>query len=686
MLENGTVVAGYRIEGLLGHGGMGSVYRATQLSLGRTVALKVLASQLGADEHFRQRFRREGLVQAAMEHPNIVTVFEAGETEQHELFLAMQLVTGQNLKELVRAGVLHPQRTIAILRPVADALDVAHAAGLIHRDIKPQNILVGARDRAYLADFGLTRAIGDQGLTRTGQFLGTCAYIAPEQALGQTVSGLSDVYSLAAVLFECLAGEEPYARDSEPALLLAHIHDPPPRITERRRELSEDLDDVIGRGMAKRPDERYPRASELILAAERALQPTRPAGPRPTRITPRRAPAPEPEEGHVAGERQTTAGARPAGVLTVVGGDPDPGGDDTAAAATAQAAADVTPLEPPQASAVARPPAPAPAEADAGAAATRSWTSRPALRLAALVVPLAVGAGLLGLALAGSSPPERSSEGASRQVRTGPIALTYPGSWSSQPPIEVPGLDLGGATAVAPDGGDQDQQLFAGRLEATGPGLLPSAFVDRLDETPARDDPVQLGDVEAYRYAGLRPEGMSGRLTLYVAPTSEGVATVGCHAPEDAAGGFMADCERLASSLRLATDTRAFPLGPSDEYASRVRSAMRTLNQRRGPARRELAGARTPARQAAAAASLARLTRAAAADVDPSGEDPAVQEPGGTLATSLRRTASAYDRLAAAARRSDRAGYREARADVRRSEAAVQESLDAFEPLGYSSG
>ena len=185
MLTTGSEVAGYRIEGILGHGGMGVVYEARQLSLDRHVALKLLAPQLGMDDSFRERFRHEGRIQAALDHPHIVTVLEAGEIDEG-LYLAMRLIEGATLKDLIIARELEVARTLRLLTPIADALDTAHEAGLIHRDIKPQNILVGARDHAYLADFGLTKAIDDAGLTRTGQFVGTVDYIAPEQIRGET--------------------------------------------------------------------------------------------------------------------------------------------------------------------------------------------------------------------------------------------------------------------------------------------------------------------------------------------------------------------------------------------------------------------------------------------------------------------------------------------------------------------
>src|SRR3954468_13223650 len=264
------MLAGYRVEGVLGQGGMGVVYEATQLSLNRTVALKLLAGQLGDDPAFRERFRREGLLQAQIDHPNIVTVYEAGNTDEG-LFLAMRLVRGPNLKDMIIARELDAGRSLRILTPVADALDAAHAEGLIHRDIKPQNILVSGRDHAYLADFGLTKAPGEKSLTKTGQFVGTLDYISPEQIRGKSASKQSDIYALAAVLYECLSGVVPYPKDSGGAVLYAHMSDEPPSVTEARPDLPAALDDVIRKAMSKNPEERHQSASELMRDAEEAF-------------------------------------------------------------------------------------------------------------------------------------------------------------------------------------------------------------------------------------------------------------------------------------------------------------------------------------------------------------------------------------------------------------------------------
>jgi serine/threonine protein kinase len=252
---------------------MGAVYEATQLSLNRVVALKLLAPNLSDDPGFRARFEREGQVQAALDHDHIVTVYEAG-TSEYGLFLAMRMIAGPTLKNLILDGELDPRRTVRLLAQVASALDAAHEAGLIHRDIKPQNILIGKGDHAYLADFGLIKAPDEARLTGTGQFIGTIDYVAPEQIQGDPATPASDCYSLTGVLYECLTGEVPFPKPSEAATLHAHVMSPPPTVSELRPDLPPALDGVIAQGMAKDPWVRPSLAAELIQAASRALSST----------------------------------------------------------------------------------------------------------------------------------------------------------------------------------------------------------------------------------------------------------------------------------------------------------------------------------------------------------------------------------------------------------------------------
>jgi streptogramin lyase len=247
----GSTVAGYRLDALIARGGMGVVYRATHLGLERQVALKVIARELADREGFRERFLRESRLAASLDHPAVVPVFDSREVDG-ELIVAMRLVAGGDLRRTIdREGPLPPVRAIALLGQVAEALDTAHAAGIVHRDVKPHNVLVEG-DRAFLSDFGLAKALGESGAQQSGtSVVGTAEYMSPEQWRGSSVGPAADVYSLGCVLFEALTGIVPYARkeaDTEP-------------------EMPEGLDAVIERAVAKDPAERYPSAGALIAAA-----------------------------------------------------------------------------------------------------------------------------------------------------------------------------------------------------------------------------------------------------------------------------------------------------------------------------------------------------------------------------------------------------------------------------------
>jgi len=267
----GSEVVGYRIDELIGRGGMGVVYRAFDLRLKRTVALKLVTPELALDERFRERFARETELAISLEHPNVVPIHDAGDVAGR-LYLAMRLVPGTDLRKLLRAeGALEPSRAIAICRQVANALDAAHAKGLVHRDVKPSNILLDEAEHVYLADFGLTRRLEEEGQAGEGRSVGTPAYLAPEQIEGGPVDGRADVYSLGCVLYECLTGETPFVRDSRLAVAWAHLEEEPPSASERNPELPEAIDAVLRGAMAKSPDERYRTCAALIEATEAAF-------------------------------------------------------------------------------------------------------------------------------------------------------------------------------------------------------------------------------------------------------------------------------------------------------------------------------------------------------------------------------------------------------------------------------
>jgi len=297
----GETFAGYRIESVLGRGGMGAVYLATHERLNRRVALKVLVPELADDETFRTRFIRESQLAASLEHPNVIPIHDANEVNG-VLYLAMRYVEGPNLRALIKErGHLAPERTLEIVGQVGGALDAAHRAGLVHRDVKPANILIGERGtHAYLCDFGLAKRTSSEGVTRTGSFLGTVDYCAPEQIEGKAVDGRVDIYSLGGVLFHCLAGQPPYVRETEVAVIRAHIADPPPALSSVRPDLPRAVDGVIVTAMAKYPEVRYSTAADLTAALESALTAPSPTFPQQTAAHPTGETLPHSPAGTVA--------------------------------------------------------------------------------------------------------------------------------------------------------------------------------------------------------------------------------------------------------------------------------------------------------------------------------------------------------------------------------------------------
>jgi serine/threonine protein kinase len=294
----GAQLAGYQIEAEIGRGGMAIVYRALDVKLGRTVALKILAPRLAEDDSFRRRFIHESRAAAAVDHPHIVPVFEAGEADGC-LFIAMRYVgTGDVRTLLERQGRLPVERTVAITSQVASALDAAHARGLVHRDIKPANMLLaesadGRADHVYLSDFGLSKqALAPTGLTSTGQFLGTLDYVAPEQIEGRSVDGRADLYALACATVEMLTGAPPFRREENLALMWAQLSAPPPAPSERRPDLPSAVDQVVRRALAKSPDDRYRTCMEYADAL-RAACASQQTGPGADPVDPVMRPATE---------------------------------------------------------------------------------------------------------------------------------------------------------------------------------------------------------------------------------------------------------------------------------------------------------------------------------------------------------------------------------------------------------
>jgi serine/threonine protein kinase len=275
-VQPGTELGGYRLTGLIGRGGMGTVYLGEEVATGRRAAVKVLAASLAHDEGFRRRFVREARYARTVEHPNVVSVLDAGEA--HDLlYIVMEYVEGTALETLLAVeGALAAERALRIVEQVADALDAVHAAGILHRDLKPGNVLVSpaqGRERAWLTDFGLSKSPSrdTRPLTAAGELVGTTQYMAPEQILAKDLDERVDVYGLGCLLFECLTGEPPFLRERAVDVLRAHVEEPPPSVTAVRPDLPFEIDAVLTRAMAKQPENRFETCRTLAAAAWSAL-------------------------------------------------------------------------------------------------------------------------------------------------------------------------------------------------------------------------------------------------------------------------------------------------------------------------------------------------------------------------------------------------------------------------------
>jgi hypothetical protein len=676
LLGKGTIVAGYRIDGVLGEGGMSVVYRATQLSLNRVVALKLLSAELSEDPGFRARFEREGQLQAALDDQHIVAVYETGESE-YGRFLAMRLVQGPTLKDLILGKELDTRRSLRLLAQVAQALDTAHAAGLIHRDVKPQNILIDKGDHVYLADFGLTKALDDTArLTGTGQFLGTIDYVAPEQIQGEAATAASDCYALTAVLYECLTGQVPFVRTSEAAVMYAHLTEPPPRASDVRPDLPSAIDEVLASGLAKDPTARPSSATELLRAATRALgsEPApAPAGTQETRLRPSVGGAPSrgTEKVPIAG---ATAG--PAAAATLASG-----GAATAASSFAGAQG-ATAAEPTRPSAGAAGPSPSAAD---GYAAPRA-AERPRARIgpvgwiAAVLALAAIAIGFL-VGHTGSSSSGRFTNTAT----VGDVQLRYPSGWQLNPSLpSVPGMTFTTPLALArtPAVGG----LQAGELaDASGPTLLASGFRSRVAGGVPQGEQVQLGGLQAYRYQNLHVDGLSGTVTVYAVPTSAGVATVACWSSSGAASAFPTECGQVAATLRLVGAT-PYPITPSAEYSRLLSSTFAQLRASAATRTAELRAASTAAGQAAAATALSAAYANAATRLSAATVSPQVRDAQDAIVAALREIAAGYSQAAAAARSGSAAGYANASHMIEAGSVALGNALRSLAGLGYTTG
>ena len=448
----GTEVAGYDIERVLGRGGMSIVYLARHTTLGRRVALKILATELADDDRFRERFVRESRIAAGLDHPTVIPIYDAGESGG-VLFIAMRYVDGTDLKSLIKtSGPLEVRETMLILGQAGSALDSAHERGLVHRDVKPANILIdrasesGEIRHVYLSDFGLVKhAASTSGITGTGQFVGTVDYVSPEQIQGEPVDHRADIYAFGCVLYECLAGSVPYPREDDVAKMWAHVHGERPSLAVARPDLALSLDPILGWAMSLDPTARPPSCAELLAEVRRAVVPAESEpepGPEPVIVEPTRPSErpPDPPADGQSGGSLDRPGTVPA--PTVDAAPPAPAAGAVAGISTVAAA---TPLpaptipSPPPASEPASPTRPAASPAAGGGGEYRPTGTGTSTRGRRRIVVIGVVAAALVIATALAVPAlsrddpavVRSSPSPHVEHTTSPSATSSPSTTTS---------------------------------------------------------------------------------------------------------------------------------------------------------------------------------------------------------------------------------------------------------------
>jgi serine/threonine protein kinase len=632
-LRIGSVFAGHRLDEVAGEGGMGVVYRATHLALERPVALKLISPVLAGDDAFRERFKRESRTAASLKHPHVITIYHAGE-EDGLLYITMDFIDGTDLRRLIRrGGRLEPGEAARIISQIASGLDAAHARGLVHRDVKPANVLIhgrGTARHAYLTDFGLTRhttSVG--GLTQTGQWVGTLDYVAPEQIRGLEVDARTDVYSLGCMLFQVLSGEVPYPSENDIAKMWSQINDPPPSLRERAPQVPQEFDEMVRRAMAKDPGQRYPSAGDLAEAALAAAE-GRPVGNHERSVATRAA-APIPSE------TRTRTAQSPVAV--------DKGRGP------------VTPPTSRQPRIVAGPRLP-------------------------VLVALAVSAGVAGFlvsAIAGSSHGTSSA-------KAGQVGLSYDASWtrdlSGGRPIK--GLRLANPIALTYSPLSGTGVLRAGSIEHPAPGAdsMPAALKRRFAKAPAPKT-VKVGGVEAIAYSGnLRSSSrLGGTLSLFIVPTTQGYFAVACEGPTSRLEGFARACREVAASVNI-RGGNVLNVGPSKTYARQLGAIIDQLRAARLAGSKGLRSS-SHKRQAHAAVAVAAAHHRAAAALRKLNPPPQDQVATAALAAAASRLAGAFDRLASATRSEDVGGYDAARSDIDQGDAALSRVMLDLRHNGY---
>jgi serine/threonine protein kinase len=689
ILSKGEMLGGYRIEDVIGFGGMAIVYRAEQVALGRHVALKVLAPQLSHDEAFRERFRREGRHVAALDHPHVLTIFDSGDIDGR-LYLAMRLVDGGTLADRMQHEGLSADETLRVLTPVADALDAAHAEGLVHRDVKPQNILISRSGHAYLADFGVAKGSSTTlGLTATGGFVGSVNYASPEQIRGERTTAAGDVYALAAVLYQCLTGQVPYPRDTEAGVMYAHLHEPTPTLPSLSPE-AQKLDQVIGRGMAKDAPERYQHARDLLNDAYATITqlPARQRRAIPTFSLPKDGVL-KPNCVHSQAPRENE--------LAVVS-EPSPIANGTSSKRS-------KPRRKP------RHPAPGPIKAKASAAdasaltdgteivsaderrnrrlsAGRTAVDRRREPIAPQVEPARASNRHWRLAFAGCAgililvtavvvltAGDGSGNAVLSSARSGPLRLTYQSPW------RVRLGSLPGAFALSSPIllGSGEVTLAAGPVthSAPVPGGSPPQLVARFGK-PASQRNIKIADNSATLYSWRLRAGR--RLVTLVIATTRADLALTCAASRASPASALASCTRLAATATI-TGVQLLPPGPDTKLDASLNSDLAPV----AAARAHLSGLSTtnlPAR-AAPAAAIARLERATIRTLNNLRPPQRNARALSNLTDALGAEASAFALLGHAARTNKGSAYANASADLTAASRTFSTAANALSAQGF---
>lgn len=666
-LERGEDVAGYRIRRELDRpAGAYVAYDASRGSRGDRVVLKLIDSRLGEQERFVERLRHDLPLQAALDHPHMVRVLDGGRAEQG-LYVVSALVRRPTLATVLgeeatdsEPGRFTPSRALRMLAPIAELLDVAHARGLVHGCLHTRCVRLGPRDQAYVDDFGLS-GLDAAGTSHAGP---TLLPGAPEQFAGRPATPRSDVYSLAALAYECLTGEPPYWQG--PLIQDGSL----PRVVPRRAAgLPPELDAPMRRALSREPEERPASPGQLLTELVDVL-----AVPSEG---PRRGGDALPGDGGGNARRKrprsepTKLEPPPVTVWNVQPTHPPARGP---ASSTARVRRSQT-SEPP--AAVAAPPGVASVKSAAAADHPRRGVRR--LGLLAAVAALAALAALAGYELVGSdpAPPPKGP----RIVRSAAVELTAPVGWRRVAAPDVAGLRFTREPiALTDSAGPRAVSLVAGSVVADAPTFLPEPVVAGLTGGLPRPDVVALRGVRALRYAGLRAGGSDRLMTLYAAPTSEGVATISCATRVTRATARQLDrCEQVAATLRL-RGAQPVELLFSAQYGTVLSAVLRRLNSVRARERLRL---RERGRQPEAARVLALAYAAAGRTLARTTPPPAARMHE-ALRRAFRRTRQAYAGLSAAARQNDRVAYRRARQSVVDGERDIRLALDDLNALGYA--